>query len=411
MVALETLRKFIQRSPNKGAFYTLSYDRFINQHNLWKTHLTKVRPYYAVKCNPDPKLLSWMYDKNISFDCASAREMTLVKNGLFNNEYYHLNYYEILFANPCKTPNDIEVAKKLKVPWVTVDSTEELEKMDQAGYRPEVLLRVAVDDSSAACAFSAKFGLQPSSVQEVARAAKDLNISIVGLSFHVGSGSKSPYAFQSAIEVSKNVWDRLYNKRLVNNFKTLDIGGGWSSDPELFKHQAKAAKKGMIAGTQPLSYIAEPGRFYAAPVQDLYVKVIGKKPKAGGGWRYTLDESVYGQFSCIPYDHAEPKIYRINIDKNDRTPIKPKTAATIFGRTCDSLDWICNASNMEELNVGDWLYIPNMGAYTTATATEFNGFPKPETIITDEIPREKSLTELESLSYPLAKMLSVKEMG
>lgn len=33
---------------------------------------------------------------------------------------------------------------------------------------------------------------------------------------------------------------------------------------------------------------------------------------------------------------------------------------------------------MEELKVGDWLYFPLMGAYTSATASEFNGFPKPE---------------------------------
>jgi ornithine decarboxylase len=377
----------------------------MTQHKLWQHHLPKVKPYYAVKCNPDSTLLKWMYaTKNMSFDCASAREMHLVKD-----DFYYLNNHDVLFANPCKTPSDIKVAKDLKIPWVTADSVEELQKMDQAGYRPEVLLRVAVDDSSASCAFSAKFGLEPYGVEEVAKAAKDLKISIVGLSFHVGSGSKSPDAFMTAIEVTKNIWKELYKKYLVYNFKTLDIGGGWSSEPNIFRAQAAAAKKGMIEGIQPSFYIAEPGRFYAAPVQDLYVKVVGKKPKAGGGWRYTLDESVYGQFSCIPYDHAEPKMYRISLDKNHGRCVRSKTPATIFGRTCDSLDWICNASHMEELNIGDWLYIPNMGAYTTATATEFNGFPKPEMFLTDEIPKKSSITELETITYPLAKMLSVKE--
>jgi ornithine decarboxylase len=404
LVALDTLRKFIQRSPNKGAFYTLSRGRFLQQHKLWKESLPHVTPYYAVKCNPDPNLLQWMYEaRDIGFDCASAREMHLVKD-----KFYNLHTQDILFANPCKTPNDILVAKGLKIPWVTADSSEELEKMDQAGYRPDVLLRVAVDDSSSACPFGAKFGLQPSNVLEVARVAKKVNIPIVGLSFHVGSGCQSPDAFRQAIHTSKIIWKDLYRNHTVQHFKTLDIGGGWSSDPAVFRKQVQATKRGMIAGIQPGGYIAEPGRFYAAPTHDLYVKVVGKKPKQGGGWRYTIDESIYGQFSCIPFDHCEPKIYRIQLHKNESTSIQSKTPSTIFGRTCDSLDWICNGKTMQELNVGDWLYIPNMGAYTTATSTEFNGFPKPEFFLTDERPKKADIEELETLSFPLSKMLSVK---
>lgn len=54
-----------------------------------------------------------------------------------------------------------------------------------------------------------------------------------------------------------------------------------------------------------------------------------------------------------------------------------RTKALFFGRTCDSLDIIGRSQDAEELEVGDWLYVPNMGAYTTATSSEFNGFPKP----------------------------------
>ena len=404
MVALDTLRKFIQRSPHKGAFYTLSHGRFLQQHKLWRESLPHVTPYYAVKCNPDPALLHWMYEvREIGFDCASAREMHLVKD-----KFYNLHNQDILFANPCKTPNDIVVAKGLKIPWVTADSSEELQKMDQAGYRPEVLLRVAVDDSSSACPFGAKFGLQPSDVAEVARVAKNFNIPVVGLSFHVGSGCHSPNAFMKAIDTSKAIWKELYGKCFVHNFKVLDIGGGWSADPSTFRKQVQATKKAMQIGIQPHKYIAEPGRFYAAPTQDLYVKVVGKKPRIGGGWRYTLDESIYGQFSCIPFDHATPKIYRIQIHKHVGSSNRSRTPSTIFGRTCDSLDWICNGKTMQELNIGDWLYVPNMGAYTTATATEFNGFPKPELILTDERPKRSDIEELETLTFPLANMLSVK---
>jgi ornithine decarboxylase len=375
----------------------------MQQYVLWRNYLPNVQPYYAVKCNPDPILLQWMYMFGISFDCASAYEMTLVKNQ-FRNE--HLKKH-ILLANPCKTPNDILTGKLYNVPWVTADSKEELVKMHEADYRPKVLLRIAVDDSSSTCPFNVKFGLFEEDVKEVAYLAKQLNMPLTGLSFHVGSGSTSPKAFQTAIDMARSIWGDLQAKQYVDTFETLDIGGGWSSKEEEFIQQAHYANIGLQSTlkSNPNSIIAEPGRFFAANTHDLYVKVVGKKPRAGGGWRYTIDESVYGQFSCIPFDHANPQIARVYFTEGDK--IRPKTPATIFGRTCDSLDWICNSNEMDELEVGDWLYIPNMGAYTTATATEFNGFPKPQLIESNE--RPMSISWLENVSYPLASMLSVKK--
>ena len=112
---------------------------------------------------------------------------------------------------------------------------------------------------------------------------------------------------------------------------------------------------------------------------DLFVQVIGKKPNLKtGGWRYTIDESLYGQFSCIPFDHQKPTWLRIPISYNSKdSDARKRGKGTLYGRTCDSLDMIADTENMEELEVGDWLWFPNMGAYTSVTASEFNGFPKP----------------------------------
>jgi ornithine decarboxylase len=377
----------------------------MEQYRLWNTHMPRVQPYYAVKCNPDPVLLRWLARRGAAFDCASAREMMLVAEHFGGQPLGD----KVLFANPCKTPMDIEVGKKLQVPWVTADSVEELVKMDRAGYRPDVLLRVAVDDRESVCPFGAKFGLQPDAVAEVAEAAKSFRIPVVGLSFHVGSGSKNPRAFREAVNTTKSLWSDLWKKDMVKTFKALDLGGGWSHEAPIFAEQARHASEALKDGPLPQKVIAEPGRFFAAPTHDLYVRVIGKKTGLGGkGWRYTLDESIYGQFSCIPWDHAMPLIARIREPGDDK--IRPVTAATLFGRTCDSLDWIGNSAAMEELEVGDWLYVPNMGAYTTATSTEFNGFPKPDVVETEETPAASALKWLDTIQYPLAKMLSVKDI-
>lgn len=390
------------KAPQKGAFYTLSYGRFVQQWALWNKHLPTVKPYYAVKCNPDPTLLRWLTRRGASFDCASAREMFLVKEQFGKDALGD----RVLFANPCKTPHDIQVAKELNIPWVTADSTEELVKMDQSGYRPDTLLRISVDDSDSSSPFSAKFGLQPDKAVEVALAAASFRIPIVGISFHVGSGSKSPSAYGSAVHLAHDVWSALYGRNLVKfQMSCLDIGGGWSPNAQLFKEQATAARLALQRSPIPRQLIAEPGRFFAAPTHELYVRIVGKKPSLDGkGYRYTLDESVYGQFSCIPFDHAEPRISRL---RKPGELERQRCSATLFGRTCDSLDWIANVASMEELEVGDWLYVPGMGAYTTATSTEFNGFPKPDVLETDDKPDETELRWIDKAVYPLAKMLQL----
>ena len=199
----------------------------------------------------------------------------------------------------------------------------------------------------------------------------------------------------------------LHGKGIVKyGMNTLDLGGGWSPNPKLFADQAKFANLALQRSPRPRRTIAEPGRFFAAPCIDLYVRVVGKKPLRDGrkGWRYTIDESVYGMFSSVPFDHAQPAMGRLRLESKGS---RPPTAATLFGRTCDSLDVIVKAEELEELDVGDWLYVPHMGAYTCATATEFNGFPKPDAVVDDEEPESEAVAWFKKIQYPLAKMLSV----
>jgi len=385
----------------------MSYARFVQQWGMWRQYMPQIEPFYAVKCNADKKLLQWICGRGGFFDCASAREMYMV------SELYggRPPTNSILFANPCKTPQDIEVANLLGVKQVTVDSVEEIVKMDAANYRPEVILRLAVDDTGSSCPFGAKFGAAPAAAAEIACAAKCFDMPVVGLSFHIGSGNDRPIAYNHAIKDCQNVWEELELKGFVGKFKVLDLGGGWSPKKEIFKEQAEAAQLALRYGRRPKNLIAEPGRFFAAPCYDLYVRVIGKKPKAGGkGWRYTLDESIYGQFSCVPFDHAKPQLGRLKLSPEQHKD-RRNSSATLFGRTCDSLDWIANSVAMEELEVGDWLYVPSMGAYTTATSTEFNGFPKPDVIHTDMTPTSEEIGWLSGVQYPMADMLSVLKLA
>ena len=163
----------------------------------------------------------------------------------------------------------------------------------------------------------------------------------------------------------------------------LDIGGGFLADAADFEKKALHIRK--VTESVPYRIYAEPGRFFATNAFDFYVQVIGKKPDYSNaglqtGWKYTVDDSVYGQFTNILFDKAKPQFLRVIAE--GEAPRK-MTKGVLFGRTCDSFDRILEGT-MEELMIGDWLWFPNMGAYTRATASEFNGFPAPPIHVFEE---------------------------
>lgn len=350
--------------------------------SLWRTQLPSVTPYYAVKCNPDPQFLNLLFDAQLNFDCASERELMSIRSlarGTLPSR--------VIYANPCKSDRDLAAAKQMGSPMTVVDSVEEVEKLAAASYEGGALIRVAVDDSGSDMPFSSKFGAPRSTVESIVAAAVGLNLPLYGFSFHAGSGSKSDRAIATAITETASLMPLLW--RTGTSARILDIGGGFLSDESDFRMKALRIRGAMEdVKNQQLQFIAEPGRFFAANAFDFYVKVIGKKPafRSNGtqdGWRYTVDDSVYGQFSNILFDHAKPLWVRVPDGKG--RSVRTYTKGTLFGRTCDSLDVIAQAEHMEELEVGDWLWFPQMGAYTQATASEFNGFPTPDTIVVENV--------------------------
>jgi len=338
-----------------------------------------VKPYYAVKCNPESWLISWLASYGAGFDCASVREIGIVKQVD--------SKAPIVYANPCKKRDDILYGRVHgSVNTTVIDSHEELDKLAELGWSGNSLLRISVDDSGSMMPFSAKFGAAVSSVKHMAKYAQIKGQSLAGISFHVGSGCKDAEQYKKAIVASQKSIQIL--RAAGHDASIIDIGGGFTNED--FIQSSKIIQNTYIP--DDITMIAEPGRFFAATSQDLFVQVIGKKP-GKKGWRYTLDESLYGQCSCSPFDHARPKWIRV------RAPgeaARASTPAILYGRTCDSVDYIASA-DCEELMEGDWLWFPHMGAYTTVTSTEFNGFPKPPTHIAEshcayQLPDPKELS-------------------
>lgn len=346
--------------------------------SLWKGQLPAVQPFYAVKCNPEPQLLNTLYDSGVNFDCASERELLEIQKlarGTLASR--------VLYANPCKSERDLAAARELGAPTTVVDSVEELEKLNR--YEGGALVRIAVDDASSAMPFSTKFGCRLEDVPLIAAAARGAGVPLRGLSFHVGSGCSEGDAYLKAI---RRAYAGLLELRRAGHTdaRVLDIGGGYLSAETDFRRKALYIRGAMAeVEDKEVQWVAEPGRFFAADSFDFFVKVIGKKPAGqSGGWKYTVDDSLYGQFSGILFDYSTPSWVRVRMSEEKVS--RKRAPGVLFGRTCDSVDVIARAESMEELEVGDWLWFPSMGAYSRATASEFNGFPTPAVLATDDLP-------------------------
>jgi len=126
-----------------------------------------------------------------------------------------------------------------------------------------------------------------------------------------------------------------------------------------------------------IQFIAEPGRFFVEKSHTLVLNVIGKKRETITNDAneiediiiYYLNDGVYGSFNCIYFDHKTPIVLPFN-ERNENKMYKSK----IFGPTCDSIDLISKEIMLPELAIGEWVYVENFGAYTTAASSSFNGF-------------------------------------
>jgi ornithine decarboxylase len=335
---------------------------------LWKDRLPYIKPYYAVKSNHSHRLLNWLHQEGVAFDCASAREIEEVLSVGSPVE-------NIVYANPCKGRDDISYANRLGIKTTVIDSMEEIDKIVEERWKGDALLRIRVDDTKSVVPFSRKFGSPLHHVGFISEYAKSKGLPLCGISFHVGSGCADASQYTCAILQASQSLDIL--KAWGHPSTTIDIGGGFTHTG--FHRAACAITRAFMLNPR-VKMIAEPGRFFSEGSHALFVKVIGKKgmPDGSPGYRYTLDESLYGQFSCIPFDCAKPKWIRVGEGNRKKTP------AILFGRTCDSVDMIAMTESTEELMEGDWLLFPRMGAYTSVTSSEFNGFPRPPVYELDE---------------------------
>ncbi|KAI9724526.1 MAG: Ornithine decarboxylase [Candelaria pacifica] len=381
----------------EDAFFVADLGEVYRQHLRWKMNLPRVRPFYAVKCNPDPQVLRLLAECGTGFDCASKAEIELVLS-------MGVHPSRIIYAQPCKTKSYVRYAAKERVKQMTFDNADELYKTKQLFPDAELFLRIATDDSASLCRLSLKFGAPLDSTQGLLDLAKELDLNVVGVSFHVGSGASDPEAFTKAVRDARLVFDQA--EEVGFEMHTLDVGGGFTGDT--FETMADVLSVALDDYFPPnVRIIGEPGRFYVASAFTLACNVIARRtvtdPIAPNAFMVYLNDGVYGNFSSIMFDHQNPVPLVLKNGKNFLYEKDTSAYATgelttysVWGPTCDGIDCIAASCAFPQiLDVGDWMYFKEMGAYTKCSATRFNGFTdNHETIYVSSEPGATALLDI-----------------
>ena len=367
----DTISSFLEITPSNDHFYIVNLHKIVKQFNRWKAELPNVKPFYAIKSNPDHMILKTLCGLGCGFDCASKPEII----GAFNAGAKPEN---IIYANPCKEFTHLQYARAHDVDLLTFDSETELYKVNLYHPGAKLIIRIKVDDRASMCKFSSKFGVDIEEVDDMIKIVHMLKLNLVGVSFHVGSNCSESGYFDKAIKDCKYVFELVKNKygKLLS---ILDIGGGFPGydygNRITFSEIANEIRQSLDTYFKEeiengLEVIAEPGRFFCTRSHTLVCNIIGiKKDKKSGIIQYTINEGIYGSFSSIVFDYAHPFIKPFNERNTDKC-----YESVIFGPTCDSLDKINDKIMLPELALGDWIYVENFGAYTRASSTTFNGF-------------------------------------
>lgn len=349
----------------------LSLEQIEKNYRLLRTHLPRVKVFYAIKANPHRRILELMRDLGSNFDVASDGEiMELSSLGVDGSR--------MIYANPMKTVNGLRACRNAGVGKMTFDSAGEIDKMARECPGATVLLRIRIDNSSAHVDLNKKFGAAREQALELFLKARDAGLDAAGIAFHVGSQTTSADPYLYALDIAREIFEEAAAAGM--QLRIMDIGGGFPiPEPKVrfnlqeMLNQINARLDEDFPGVE---IWAEPGRFICGTAVNLITSVIGVTERGGQPW-YFLDEGLYGTFSGVLFDQWDFKL--ISFKEGEQV------AATFAGPSCDSLDIMFRGKMTVRQEEGDLILVPICGAYTSASATTFNGFSKANFVVWEDV--------------------------
>jgi len=352
----------------------LDCERVRVQFRKLKKALPRVDLHYALKPMPHPAVVETVLAEGGFLDLATTGEVQLAQR-------LGVDPARCIHTHPIKRPEDIANALEFGVRLFVADNPDEVRKFAHLTDSAELLLRVSFRSPGAVVDLSRKFGCDPENLLALARLAADLGVRVRGLSFHVGSQARDPAKHVEALAACAKLMAAARREQL-GPFDTLDIGGGFPIDyaepVQDIRRFCAPLRAALAKLPRRVRVIAEPGRYIVGPCAIGVASVMGMAQREGHWWYY-LDDGLYGAYSGQLFDHARYPVEPLR-DTEERLP------SVLAGPTCDSIDVIAENLMLPLLKVGDLVVGRAMGAYTWASATEFNFFPKPTVVTVNRRP-------------------------
>ena len=346
----------------------MSRQRLRDNARRFMAAMPRVRAHFAVKANADTEILQIFKEEGTCFEVASIAEIdAMVELGA--------NMETVFYSNPIKSPVSIAHAAKSGFLWYCVDTPEEVAKIAAIKPDAKLYLRIEVSNEGSSWPLAGKFGATPNGVEAIIEAAKVLDMKICGVTFHVGSQCCNIDNWVAGIGAAKKLFAKLSSHGFVPEL--LNMGGGYplqfTGEEPTIEEIAVRINQELESIPENIQVMAEPGRYFVGSAGCLVSQVVGTATRDDVRWVY-LDTGVYGGLMELTLDFPV-----IIVSERTGEP----GMWTMAGPTCDSIDVMGRHKLPANTKAEDFIYMPNLGAYCTTCACDFNGFPPPVMRIID----------------------------
>jgi ornithine decarboxylase len=346
--------------------------RIVNALDDFRAAFPGIRVFFATKCNPHDGVLRALHDAGSGFEIASAAELgRLTAIGV--------RAADVIFSNPVRAREQTRAAAAAGVHRFAVDSVEELCRVAEEAPGSQVYARLATSGEGSVVPSEGKFGVDVAGAVDLLVAARDLGLVPYGVTFHIGSQTLAPTTVHMPLRDVRSVMVRLSTHGI--RLHMVDIGGGFPAAydqpvPPLAAF-GRAVGAGLAELPYPVEVFAEPGRCLVAGAGTFRCRVIGVARRPSGWWAHT-DLGVFNGMMEVLESGGD-----LRYPMTDSRGTAEQRHYHLTGPTCDSQDTFARDVPLSaDLREGDEIRIGSAGAYTSAYASRFNGFPLPEVVMT-----------------------------
>lgn len=333
------------------------------------------RHYYAIKANSNPTILATLVQEGFGLECVSQGELEHVFA-----TFPDLPPERVLFT-PSFAPHAEYAFALEKGITLTLDNVEALQRWPDVFRGHRLWLRVDLGrgdghhDKVKTGGKNSKFGLPLARLDEFLSAARALDIAIVGLHAHLGSGVETPQHWRQVCDELGGIAEQ------IGSIESIDIGGGlpipYTAEDEPFDLEAWDAGLAEIKKAYPgYQLVIEPGRFLVAESGVLLTRVtqVVEKDEIH---RVGVDAGIHTLLRAAMYDAWH------DIVNLSRLASESDGVFDVVGPICESSDVFGKQRRLPaDTDVDDVVLIADAGAYGYVMASHYNlrGLPAQEMI-------------------------------